>query len=167
VAVPEYVLDSDVLIPLFNHVGTQLIGVGRLPIVIPEFVWNEVKSGKVGPVRAAFMTAIAGAHTSWDVTSAEHAAFLRLYSGCEARLGDGERAAIAYAHVHPDAIVVTVDQLALKRAVEHLRGRVLSAFGLLDAFVTSGRIAREVLDLFAMKYSATPLGKDHPPPLWL
>jgi hypothetical protein len=167
VAGPDFVVDSDVLIPLFMHVGAELSALGRLPIVIPEFIWNEVASGPRGPVRAAFMTAIAGGPTTWDAASPEHAVFLRLDKGVEANLGDGERAGIAYAYVHPAAVFVTRDQLALYRAVEQLHGRILSIFGLLDALVSSGRAGRAVLDTFVKKYQGTGTGKDHPVPLWV
>jgi hypothetical protein len=167
VSEPTFVLDSDVLIPLFNHVGPDLAGLGRLPVIVPELIWGEVGSGRRGPNRAEFMTAIAGGPTAWDVAAPEHAAFLRLYAGVEASLGDGERAAIAYAFVHPPAVFVSGDMRALRRAVEHLRGRTLSIFGLLDNLVSAGRVPKDVFDTFARRYAATELGKQHPVPLWV
>jgi hypothetical protein len=152
---------------LYEHVRTELRAVGRLPIVIPELAWDEAVKGKHGPGRQAFMTAIAGAPTSWDAASAENQLFIRMFAGKEADLGDGERAGIAYACVRTDTVFVTLDKLAMRRAVEHLRGRVLTAFGLLDAWVASNVIPAVILATFAKRYAASGASKDHPAPLWL
>lgn len=163
----QYVIDADALIMLFKHVSSELMAAGRLPVVIPELVWDEVAEGSPRAARIAFMTSIAGTNTAWHAGAPENLLSLRMYSGVEVRLGDGERAAIAYAYLHPDSVFVTLDHLALRRGAEHLRSRVLTIFGALDEWVQSGIISAAVLNTFAKKYAATGTGKEHPVPVWL
>jgi hypothetical protein len=66
--------------------------------------------------------------------------------------GAGEHSVIAYCHHHPDSIAVFLDKAALRRAVEELRGRVLSFHGVVGELAERGHVTWAEARAIAMKY---------------
>jgi hypothetical protein len=98
-------------------------------------VWGELHApGDPGRRSIAFAQGIAGSATILLPDSAEAATFLQL-QGEPKTEGAGEHSVIAYCHHHPDTIAIVMDKAAIRRAVEELRGRVLSFQGMLGALV--------------------------------
>jgi hypothetical protein len=109
--------------------------------------------------RVDLMKAIATSAVTWDDLDPIHDTWKKVTSGVERKFGVGERAVIAYS-LHAQATAVICDQLTLKRAVEHLRGKVLSTFGLLGALVEAGSIPATLASTFEARYRATGLGAE-------
>ncbi|MGZ3457580.1 MAG: hypothetical protein ACXU86_03650 [Archangium sp.] len=146
----RYAVDTDVLanIQRVGHTRT-LTRLGPLPVIITDTVWEELTTGaeRTGKVPRAtldemqqMLEAIAGAPTTLEPATSEAAAFARLHSGPGTE-DAGEHSLIAYASQHQDVIAVLFDRRALFRAVEELRGRVLSIHGFLDVLRTMGKLA--------------------------
>jgi hypothetical protein len=141
----RYALDADIL-ALIQRAGhaTALTQLGRLPVVVTDTVWDELtvvaqSTGKVRPETLAEMkkllVAIAGAPTLLVPDTPESEAYARLHPGSDTE-NAGEHSLIAYASHHSDVTGVLFDRKALHRAVEELRGRVLSVHGFLDVLRT-------------------------------
>ena len=133
-----YAPDSDILIALEKarelDAVTQL---GPRPVVITEFVWDEVsRSGN--PATSAMLTALAGQPVELPPESPEAGTMVELQAPY-ADKGMGEASIIAYALHHPEVVPIFLDRLALFRAVEELNGRtVLSLHGFLRVLQSWG-----------------------------
>jgi hypothetical protein len=66
--------------------------------------------------------------------------------------GAGEHSVIAYCHHHPDSIAVLLDKAALRRAVEELRGRVLSFHGVVGELAERGHVTWAEARTMSTKY---------------
>lgn len=142
----RYALDTDILamVQRAGHART-LARLGRLPVVVTDTVWDELtvvaaSTSKVRPETLAEMkellVAIAGAPTLLEPATPESEAYARLHPGSDAE-DAGEHSLIAYASQHLDVTGVLFDRKALHRAVEELRGRVLSVHGFLEVLSTA------------------------------
>lgn len=141
----RYAIDTDVLaiIQRIRHAKT-LIQLGPLPVIITDTVWDELtigaeRTGKphrstISEMRELLKT-IAGEPTRLEPATPEIEAFVRLHSNSSTE-DAGEHSLIAYASQHTDIVAVLFDRTALHRAVEELRGRVLSIHGFLDVLRT-------------------------------
>jgi hypothetical protein len=112
--------------------------------VVTDTVWDELtvmaeSTGKVRPETLVEMkellVAIADAPTLLEPATPESNAYARLHLGSDTE-NAGEHSLIAYASEHLDVTAVLFDRKALHRAVEELRGRVLSIHGFLDVLRT-------------------------------
>jgi hypothetical protein len=154
----RFVLDSDVLIAL-EKAGSNL-GLGSrggLPVIVTDVVWDELEAPGDNLHRAqGFARAIAGEITVLEAESAEAATWVAL-QGSPRTEGAGEHSVIAYCLHHPETIAVLQDKAALRRAVEELRGRVLSFHGFVGELVDRGHFswdeARSVAARYRRKYS--------------
>jgi len=163
--VRRLVLDSDVIIAL-EQAGAEIRSdVGRvLPLVVTDVVWDELEAPGDRQHRAqAFATAIAGHVTVLQANSPEAGTWAALQSDPRTE-GAGEHSVIAYCVHHPDSIGVFQDKAALRRAVEELRGRVLSFHGLIGELVDGGHLSWERARAVASRYRRQ--FTHARPPLW-
>lgn len=149
----SYVLDTDVLIALERvDAGIGLDRRGPLPVVVTDVVWSELHAPADSLDRARkYASAIAGPATQLLPNSPEAETFLLLQQPPKTE-GPGEHSVIAFSYHHPETIAVLQDKMALRRAVEELRGRVLSFHGLLDVLVSTGRLDRKEASGMAARY---------------
>jgi hypothetical protein len=168
----RYALDTDVL-ALIQRVGQvgALARLGRLPVVITDTVWDELtvqaeQTGKVRPETLAEMkqllTSMAGAPTLVEPATPEGDAYARLHTTASTE-NAGEHSLIAYAYQYPDVVAVLFDRKALHRAVEELRGRVLSIHGFLDVLRTHHGLSAADAAVISQKICAA---RSVVPPLW-
>jgi predicted nucleic acid-binding protein len=169
----RYAIDTDVLarIQRARHVST-LSKLGRLPVVVTDTVWEEltVVARSKGNAPASeieemerMLEAIAGRPTELELDTVEAEAFGRLHSRPDRAEDAGEHSIIAYASIHEDVIAVLFDRRALFRAVEELRGRVLSIHGFLDVLRTRHGLAPLEADDLSQKIRKA---ASIPQPLW-
>jgi hypothetical protein len=59
---------------------------------------------------------------------------------------------VVYCHHHPESVAVLQDKAALRRAVEELRGRVLSFHGLVGELVERGHVTWAEARTMSTKY---------------
>jgi hypothetical protein len=151
--VTRYVLDTDVVIALQRaDAQSVLASRGLLPVVITDVVWDELRApGDPGARSITFAGTIARTPTVLEADSVEAGTLLQL-QGAPKTEGPGEHSVIAYCHHHVDTTAVLMDKAAIRRAVEELRGRVLSLQGLLAALVTDGYLEWADASLVAARY---------------
>jgi|GEM_PF-4708868 len=168
----RYALDADIL-ALIQRAGfaKALTRLGRLPVVVTDTVWDELtvvaeSTGKVRPETLAEMqellVSIAGAATLLEPNTPESEAYAHLHPGSDAE-NAGEHSLIAYASQHADVTGVLFDRKALHRAVEELRGRVLSIHGFLDVLRSQHGLSASDAQAISQKICAA---KSVVPPLW-
>jgi hypothetical protein len=138
--VTRYVIDTDVIIALRNADAASTLGTrGELPLLVTDVVWDELRApGDAEARNEKYAQAIAGKATQINPESPEAATFLGLQAALPKPEGPGELSVIAYCHHHLDTTAVLMDKAALRRAVEELRGRVLSFQGFIGALMTDG-----------------------------
>lgn len=158
-----YAPDSDVLIALEKADELESVSsLGTRPIVVTEFVWDEVAQPG-NPATVALLTALAGRAVELPPQSPEAASMVQLQTPY-AEKGKGEASIIAWALHHPDVIPIFLDRLALFRGVEELHEReVLSLHGFLRILESWG-LASSSADNVSKVYcrSHVPIT----PPLW-
>jgi hypothetical protein len=170
--VSRYALDADILgmVQRAGHAKT-LTRLGRLPVVVTDTVWDELtimaeNTGKVRPETLVEMkellVAIADAPTLLEPATPESDAYVRLHPGSDTE-NAGEHSLIAYATQHPDVTAVLFDRKALHRAVEELRGRVLSIHGFLDVLRTQHGLSAPDAEALSQRICAA---KSLVQPLW-
>ncbi len=148
----RYVLDSDVTIALELVAAGSNLGRRPLPVVVTDVVWDELHAPGDPHNRArTFAQNIAGSVTELAPDSAEAETFLSLQATPKTE-GPGEHSVIAYCYHHLDTIAVLQDKGALRRAIEELRGRILSFHGFLAALVAEGHIGWEEATVIAARY---------------
>ncbi len=168
----RYALDADILalVQRAGHAKT-LTQLGRLPVVVTDIVWDEltVVAANTGKVREEtlaemkdLLVAIAGAPTLLEPATPEIEAYARLHPGADAE-DAGEHSLIAYASQHPDVTGVLFDRKALHRAVEELRGRVLSIHGFLEVLQSQHGLSESGAGDISRKVCAA---KNVVQPLW-
>lgn len=164
----RYALDTDVIVRL-QKAGqvAALKSVGRLPIVVTEYVWDELIDQaaalpqRVVDERRELLSAMVDSPTELLPETPESLDFNRLK---ESGLGPGERSIMAYALHHPDVKLVLLDRLALHRAIEEFQGQqVLSLHGALRALEPHG-VTRQMADAISASFCRE--NKPHRPPLW-
>jgi hypothetical protein len=167
-----FVLDADFLatIQRSGH-AAAFTALGRLPVVITDAVWDEltINARKYGiyaksvEEMLAMLVAIAGEATPIRPQSAE-AETLAVSQAAPPSEGPGELSAIAFALHHADAVPVLIDRKALRRAVEELRGKVLSLHGVLDVLRSDHGLPPAVVNDISDWYCA----RNRPvrPPVW-
>lgn len=148
----RYAIDSDV-VGMIQRSGflAEVRALGRLPVIITDSVWDEltVNAGANGAWESsvkeaeALLQAIAGAPTVLEPETAEAATLVKL-QGKFAAEHEGEHSIMAYAFHNADVLPVLLDLRATRRAVEELKGRVLSLHGFLDVLRTHHGLASEV-----------------------
>jgi hypothetical protein len=165
-------LDADILalVQRAGHAKT-LTQLGRLPVVVTDTVWDELtliaeNTGKARPETLVEMkellVAIAGAPTLLEPATPESEAYARLHPGSGTE-NAGEHSLIAYASQHPDVTAVLFDRKALHRAVEELRGRVLSIHGFLDVLRTQHGLSTSDAEAISQRICAA---RSIVQPLW-
>ncbi len=168
----RYALDTDILalVQRAGHAKT-LTRLGRLPVVVTDTIWDELtvvaeSTGKVRPETLVEMkdllVSIVGAPTLLEPATPESEAYVRLHPGSDAE-NAGEHSLIAYASQHPDVTAVLFDRQALHRAVEELRGRVLSIHGFLDVLRSQHGLSGSDAQAISQKICAA---RSIVPPLW-
>ena len=168
----RYAVDSDVLGTIQRSgYSAEFRALGRLPVVITDSVWDEltVNAAANGARDAsvkeaqALLEAIAGGPTVLEPETQEAATLVEL-QGEVAAEHEGEHSIMAYAVHNADVVPVLLDLRATRRAVEELRGRVLSLHGFLDVLRTghrlSPKIAHAVSEWFFVR------NRPSTPPLW-
>lgn len=160
-----FVMDADIL-GILQRAGylAPIQALGPLPWVITDEVWYEVTDQAVahGAYPATidemrnFLVAVAGAPTVIAPMSAE-AQSLALLSAPPVKEDPGELSVIAYAFHHPEAIAALHDRAAVFRAVEGLRGRVISIHGLLGRLRSDHGLplehAQQISDHYCKRYT--------------
>jgi hypothetical protein len=152
----RFVLDTDIVISMEKTFRELKLGDrGGLPVIVTDVVWDELEAPGDDQHRTrTFATAIAGKVTVLEAESAEAATWVAL-QGDPRTEGPGEHSVIAHCIHHPDTIAVLQDKAALRRAVEELRGRVLSFHGLVGALVDRGHVAWDEARGLAARYRRT------------
>jgi len=149
--VTRFVLDTDVIIAL-EQVGSGLAARGELPVIVTDVVWDELEAPGDDRARAQnFARAIAGKVTVLQADSPEAATLVALQEAPRIE-GAGEHSVIACCHHHPESVAVLQDKAALRRAVEELRGRVLSFHGLVGELVERGHVTWADARTMSTKY---------------
>jgi len=149
----RFVLDTDVVIALEQAgSGLGLASRGALPVIVTDVVWDELEAPGDAELRAQrFAKAIAGDVTALVADSPEAATLVALQVDPRTE-GPGEHSVIAYCHHHPNAIAVLQDKAAIRRAIEELRGRVLSFHGLVGELVDRGHVSWGEARAMASRY---------------
>ena len=146
-------------------------GLGPLPVVVTDSVWDELtvnaaaNGARDASVREAqtLLETIAGAPTVLAPATLEATTLVRL-QGEVATEHEGEHSIMAYAVHHEDVMPVLLDLRATRRAVEEVRGRVLSLHGFLDVLRTSHRLPRKVANAISDWFCVR--NRPATPPLW-
>ncbi|MBI5542768.1 MAG: hypothetical protein HY901_02690 [Deltaproteobacteria bacterium] len=168
----RYAIDSDVLGTIQRSGYSAEIGaLGRLPVVITDAVWDELtinaaaNGSNAASVRAAedLLKAIAGGPTVLEPATPE-AVTLDALHGDVATEDLGEHSIMAYTVHNPDVMAVLIDKRATCRAVEEVRGRVLSLHGFLDVLRAEHRLDRRVASAISQYFCVR--HKPTVPPLW-
>jgi len=168
----RYALDTDLLACIQRSGSSSAIGeLGPLPVVITDSVWDELtlnataNGAAPASVKVAenLLRAIAGGPTVLEAATPEAATLTRLHG--EVGTEDiGEHSIMAYAVHHTDVTPVLIDRRATWRAVEEVRGRVLSLHGFLDVLRTQHRLDRKVASAISKFFCDR--NKPAVPPLW-
>jgi hypothetical protein len=156
----RYVVDTDILanIQRAGHAGT-LGGLGPLPVVITDTVWDELtvnaRLNGAAPrlVKEAddMLRAIAGAPMMLTPQSPEARTLVQLQLPPPTE-GLGEHSVIAYAFHHGDVTAVLNDRRALHRGIEELHGRVVSWHGFLDVLRAGHGLTKRASDELSSWY---------------
>ncbi len=164
--------DADILgiIQRVRHLQT-LTKCGLTTMVVTDVVWDEVTVNAAANGASAAtvaemdnaLTVLAGARTVIAPMTPESKTFTLLATP-PVREGPGELSVIAYALHHDDVWPVLHDRAAMLRAVEELRGRVLSLHGFLGAFHKDFGLSKvdatAISQAYCSRYTPTR------PPLW-
>ena len=168
----RYVVDSDIF-GVIQRAKECLAfqGCGMLPVIVTDVVWDELTADALaGGARqstvdemSAMLNAIAGKPTLVEPETPAAESFARLHPA-NATEDVGEHSVMALALHTPDCLAVLNDRRAVHRAVDELRGRVLSVHGFLGALRQAGKISDRLARSVSRHYCS--VFKPTVPPLW-
>lgn len=162
------VLDADVFLAVESaRLREELGKTGPWPIVITDVVWSELVD-YCPTVHLAGMkellSKLAGSPTELLTQTPEALALGAMQQAAMQKEGMGELSVIAFTLHNADASAVLKDRRAVVRAVEEMRGRVLSFHGMLDWLVRQEHLPLDLAQRLSAQYLKANNGTVRP--LW-